>query len=72
LIQERNNLKATHLALGGVTVETGLSGSVSPALAVVGRVESKIEIHNFAFELEGRGVVGRLGGVGHVQDMGGA
>lgn len=42
----------TDFAFGGVAVETGLCGAVAPALAVI--VYGEVEIHDFAFELDGR------------------
>lgn len=35
-----------------MAVEAGLGGAISSALAVVG-VDGEVEVHDFAFELEG-------------------
>ena len=43
----------TNLAFGGVAIETGLGSAVAPALAVIG-VNGEVEIHDFAFVLNGR------------------
>lgn len=46
-----------YLAFRCVTVQTGLSGTVAPALAMVG-VDGEVEVHDLSFELERGKVLG--------------
>lgn len=64
LIGGTRRKRQTHLSFGCVAVETRLSGAVSPSLAMV-RVEGELEVHHFAFKVQGGRFI--AGGRGRVR-----